>query len=68
MNINLYQLQNEYLQLTEALMESGGELTPEIEDAIELNKHNLEVKGTNYGFIIKQLDAECDIIDSEIAP
>lgn len=67
MKLSLYNIELEYLQLVEALIENGGEATPELEEALQLNKQNLETKGTNYGLVVKQIEAECDIIDSEIA-
>lgn len=67
MNLNLFTIQQEYAEITNELIESGGELTPFLEEALAINKANLETKATNYGFVIKSLDYECDIIDSEIA-
>lgn len=67
MKLSLYNIELEYLQLVETLIENGGEATPELEEALQLNKQNLETKGTNYGLVVKQIEAECDIIDSEIA-
>lgn len=66
MKLSLYNIETEYLKLTEALIENGGELTPELEEALQLNKENLSNKATNYGFVIKQIEHECDIIDLEI--
>lgn len=66
MKLSLYDIEKSQLELVEALIDNGGELTEELESALALNKDNLEVKGTNYGFIIKQLKAEVSIIDAEI--
>ena len=66
MKLSLYEIEKSQLQLIEALIDNGGEATPELEEALQINKDNLETKSTGYGFIIKQLDAECDIIDIEI--
>ena len=35
MKISLYNIQSEYLQIVEALIENGGEVTPEIESKVE---------------------------------
>lgn len=67
MKLSLYNIQTEFLQLTDALIENGGELTPEIEEALQLNKDNLETKGSNYGLVVRQLEAENDVINAEIA-
>jgi len=61
---SLYNIQTEYLQIAAQL--ADGELTPELEEALILNETELQNKGINYGFIIKQLDGECNIIDAEI--
>lgn len=66
MRLSLYEIEVSQLQLVEQLIELGGEITPEMEEALALNKENLETKGTNYGLIIKQIESECDIIDNEI--
>jgi Gp157 protein len=67
MKLSLYEIEKSQLELVEQLIENGGELTEEIEQALSLNKDNLQTKGTNYGLIIKQLTGECAIIDGEIA-
>ena len=66
MKVSLYNIQNEYLQIVESLIENGGELTTELESEIQINKEQLQTKGVCYGFIIKQLDANNDMIDKEI--
>lgn len=65
MKLSIYQIEQDHLQLIEQLMENGGELTPEIESSLKINQENLTTKGTNYGYIIKQLEGECAIIKSE---
>jgi hypothetical protein len=67
MKLSLYNIEQEYLSLIEKVIENEGELDFETEQALALNQHNLEVKGTNYGLVIKQLESECDIIDNEIS-
>jgi hypothetical protein len=66
MKLSLYEIEKSQLELVEQLVENGGELTPEIEQALQMNADNLTTKGVNYGFIIKQLDAETNIINAEI--
>lgn len=61
---SLYQIENEYLIIAQQLID--GEATQELQDALAINEKELQVKSTNYSFIIKQMDAECDIIDGEI--
>jgi len=63
---NLFQISQEFANMANSLIESGGELTPEIEAALHINREELEVKSQGYGFVIRQMDAENDIIDQEI--
>ena len=64
--MNIYQIQNEYLLLVNQIIENGGEITPQQELNLQITRDQLQDKGTNYAFVIKKLDAECDIIDAEI--
>ena len=66
MNLNLYQIESEYLQLADTLIENGGELTEELELALLINKEQLQVKSAGYAFVIKDKQAENDYIDKEI--
>lgn len=66
MKLSLYEIEKNQIQVIEELIENGGELTPELEELLKINSENLTTKGTNYGFIIKQLTSECGIIDAEI--
>lgn len=66
MKLSLYNIELEYLTIRDQLIENGGELTPEIEASLVINEQNLTTKGTNYGFVIKDLEAEISVIDSEI--
>lgn len=64
--MNIYQIQSEYQLLINSIIEADGELTPELELALAINKDQLQSKSENYAYIIKQMDAECYIIDLEI--
>jgi hypothetical protein len=66
MNKSLFQIEQEYQLLTDQLIESEGELTPELEQALDIAQTELQTKGVAYSYIIKKIDAECDIIDAEI--
>jgi type I restriction enzyme M protein len=59
----LYAITSEQLRINELLEESGGELTPEIEEALTLNEENFLVKSDGYIESIarfKALDKEVD--------
>lgn len=62
--LNLYSLEQEYLDIARQL--TDGELTPELEKALEINRENLEVKFAKYGYVTKKFDGEIYLIDKEI--
>ena len=64
--MNIFKIQAEYQQIVNELIENGGELTPELELAMQITKDNFHSKSENYAFITRQFDAEMDIIDNEI--
>jgi len=64
--MNIFNIQTEYQLLVNELIENGGELTPELELALQINKDNFHSKSENYAYITKQFDGEMDIIDNEI--
>lgn len=64
--MNIYQIQNEYQLLINSIIENDGEITPEQELALTINKDQLQSKSESYAYVIKQMDVECDIIDLEI--
>jgi len=64
--MNIYQIQNEYQLLINQIIEAEGEITPELENQLTINKEQLEVKGVNYAYVIKSCDNDVDAIDNEI--
>lgn len=66
MNKSLFHIQQDYLQIAEALEGNGGELTPELEQSLAINQQELQLKGVNYALVIRQMDGEAEIIDKEI--
>lgn len=66
MKLNLYNIEKEYLDLAEQIIENGGEITPELETALAINKESLEIKAVKYGFVKKDLENDIESIDSEI--
>lgn len=65
MALNLYNIEREYIELTELLIENGGELTPELEERLAINSEQIEQKGRGYGFVIKQLANDIKTIKEE---
>lgn len=64
--MNLFKIEQQYIELADKLIELEGELTPEIEQALNITLAEFETKSIAYGHVIRKLDAECDIIDAEI--
>lgn len=65
-NLNIFQIEQEYLELANQLIESGGECSPEIELQLTINQDQLEQKARGYGFVVKQMENDISIIDAEI--
>lgn len=63
---NIYNITNEFLMLESQLIENDGELTPELETALQINKDELQHKGIQYGYVIKSLEDSSNSIDNEI--
>lgn len=66
MKKSIYQISNEFLAIQNQLIEQDGEFTEEQINALAIAEHEIETKGVNYSFIIKQFDADVEIIDAEI--
>jgi len=64
--LNIFQIEQEYLDLNKQIIESEGELSPELEQKLSITEHSLHIKAINYGFVIKNNSYTSDIIDQEI--
>lgn len=64
--ISLYQITREQEYLNFMLEESGGELTPEIEEALALNMDNMAEKSGNYCATIAKYSAMGAAIKAEV--
>lgn len=62
----LYNINNDYLELISQVEQAEGVLTPELEQALIINKSELEVKSIAYIEIIKQRESLNERIDNEI--
>ena len=63
---SLFEIGNEYLEIYHLLEENGGEITPEIQTSLHINKENLHIKTQNYISLIKEIDGRTNTIDAEI--
>ena len=66
MKLTIYQIEQSYNQLAEELIDNGGEITPELSEALAITEEQLQNKSVAYSFVIKQMDADVEIIDAEI--
>jgi hypothetical protein len=64
--MNIYKIQNEFQLIIAEVINNEGEITPELETALTINKEQLQSKAVDYCYVIKQLDYDCEQIDNEI--
>jgi len=64
--MNIYQIKNEYQLIIAEVINNEGEITPELETALTINKEQLQSKAVDYSYVIKQLDSDCEQIDAEL--
>lgn len=64
--MNLYELTAEQARIEALLEENGGEITPEIEEALTLTAEALPKKVDGYGILIRQFAAAEAACDAEI--
>ena len=66
LSTTLFQLSNEMRMLEDALWESGGELTPEIEKALAENAESMAKKVDGYNAVLRSFAYKSDVLDAEI--
>lgn len=66
MNLKLYEIEKSYLDITQSIIDADGEINEFQELALQLTQENLETKSRGYGYIVRDLETDCDIIDKEI--
>lgn len=66
MKNTLYEIKNEYLELINQVEELNGEITPEIEEQLQINQNELQNKAIAYHSVILAKDAFNMQIDNEI--
>ena len=64
--MNIFEISDEYLSILDILDETGGELTPEMEEQYKFTKENFEKKVTGYCRIITAINADNDTINNEV--
>lgn len=64
--MNIYQINQEHLDLMLLIENNEGEITPEISKKLELNQEDFENKATSYGYLMKSINDDKVIIKQEI--
>ena len=65
--MNIFEIQQELLDIFAELEENGGELTEELEQKLNVTQENFKTKVKGYSDVIKVNKSEIDLIDKEIA-
>ena len=66
MNKSLFNISTEMQMIINELMETGGELTPEIENALIITQDQLQSKSIGYAVVIRAMEYQNATIDAEI--
>ena len=66
MTPSLYNITSEQQRINDLLMDTGGELTPEIEEALLINNDNFAIKAEGYAVSIHKFDSFIEAADAEI--
>lgn len=66
LSTTLFQLSADMLAIEDALWESGGELTPELEQAMMENAESMAKKVDGYNAVIRSFAYKADVLDAEI--
>ena len=64
--MNLYQIEQDLLELYAQVEENGGEITPEIEEKLNITQENFTNKLENYTRFVKVLEGDIALMDSEV--
>ena len=63
--MNIWQIQQDLLDIFNELEENGGELTPELEDKLNITQSEFKNKIENYLYVIKQTESDINACDAE---
>ena len=63
--MNIWQIQQDLLDIFNELEENGGELTPELEDKLNITQSEFKNKIENYLYVIKKTESDINACDTE---
>ena len=64
--MNLYEITQDQLSILAILEENGGELTPELQEAMTITQDSFEKKAEAYSYLIIKMESESDMVAAEI--
>lgn len=63
--MNIWQIQQDLIDIFNELEENGGELTPELEDKLNITQSEFKNKIENYLYVIKKTESDINACDAE---
>lgn len=63
---SIYNINNSYMELMQRIEDAEGIIDDEMSEALAITEKELQTKAVNYGYVMKQLDGEVELIDKEI--
>ena len=66
MSNSIFNIGNELQTIINQIIESGGEITEETENALMIKEGELQNKSQSYGYLIKSMEYDVNTIDAEI--
>jgi len=65
-NKSLYKITQKQQELFDFILESEGEITPDVEESLKINAENFESKARSYIWMIKKMEADNITINEEM--
>lgn len=65
--MNIFQISQELLDITQELEDNGGELTEELEEKLTVSQADFKTKVKSYTDVIKAIKADIKLIDEEVS-
>ena len=66
MNNSIFKISSDMQMIINHIMENGGEITPDVENALMIKQDELRTKSISYANVIRAMEYETKTIDAEI--
>jgi hypothetical protein len=63
---SLFNIRQDHMTVLALIEENEGELTTDLEDKLRLTEEGFKDKAISYGFVVRKLEAESDVVAAEI--